>query len=125
VLVVFWVRSYSWLDQVYRPSTLPKHLFVISFDGRLFWYEAIFMNSVTPRFGKEHVNVRDSGETREQLLNRYALVNQKSVPYWALVLATTTLVALPWLRWRFSLRTLLIAITIFALALGILIATTR
>jgi hypothetical protein len=48
-----------------------------------------------------------------------------TLPYWFLVGLCAVVAAAPWLRWRFSLRTLLIAITILALALGNLIATTR
>jgi hypothetical protein len=47
------------------------------------------------------------------------------VPHWFLVLVSALSGALPCLRCRFSLRTLLIATTIIGLALGLIIATTR
>jgi hypothetical protein len=47
------------------------------------------------------------------------------VPYWFPVLITGALTLLPWIRWRFSLKTLLIAATVIALALGLIFATTR
>ena len=42
------------------------------------------------------------------------------VPFssWFLVLFTGTLAAVPWIKWRFNLRTMLIGITIVALVLG-------
>ena len=40
------------------------------------------------------------------------------MPHWFLVLVVATLSALPWFRWRFSLRTLLIVTTLIAVALG-------
>jgi len=49
-------------------------------------------------------------------------------PHWLPILALAMLsvpAALPWLRWRFSLRTLLIAITLVALILGLIIISTR
>jgi hypothetical protein len=51
-----------------------------------------------------------------------------AVPHWFLVALTAlpaTLVVLPWLRWRFSLRTLLIATTVVAAILGLLVYAVR
>jgi hypothetical protein len=47
------------------------------------------------------------------------------VPHWFLVLATIGLSALPWLRLRFSLRTLLIATTLVAVVLGLVVWASR
>jgi hypothetical protein len=48
-------------------------------------------------------------------------------PHWFLVIISVALTAVPWLRWkrRFSLRTLLVATTVVALALGLIIYATR
>jgi hypothetical protein len=44
-------------------------------------------------------------------------------PHWALLLAMATVAASPWIRWakRFCLRTLLIATTLIALLLGLIV----
>jgi hypothetical protein len=42
------------------------------------------------------------------------------VPYWPIALFTAMTGAAPWLRWRFSLRTLLIGMTVVAILLGTL-----
>jgi hypothetical protein len=42
------------------------------------------------------------------------------VPYWFVLVIVSGLAYLPWLRWRFSLRTLLIAITLVAILLGLI-----
>jgi hypothetical protein len=47
------------------------------------------------------------------------------VPHWFGVLIFVNLASLPWLRWRFSLRTLLIATTLVAVALGLAVYATR
>ena len=44
-----------------------------------------------------------------------------AVPYWWLVWPTSLLVMLPWIHWRFSLRTLLIATTLVAVVLGLIV----
>jgi hypothetical protein len=46
------------------------------------------------------------------------------IPYWFLVVAIATLGTAPWirkLRWRFSLRTLLIATTLIGVVLGLIV----
>jgi hypothetical protein len=48
-----------------------------------------------------------------------------SVPLWLLFFVTAAIGAIPWLRWRFSLRTLLIATTLLAVALGLVIWAAR
>jgi hypothetical protein len=48
-----------------------------------------------------------------------------SVPDWFLVLVSATFAVAPWLRWRFSLRTLLFATTLAALALGLIVWSVR
>jgi hypothetical protein len=42
-----------------------------------------------------------------------------NVPYWFLVAGFATLAAAPWFRWRFSLRTLIVVMTIVAAGLGL------
>jgi hypothetical protein len=46
-------------------------------------------------------------------------------PHWLPILLSAALVAAPWLRWRFSLRTLLIATTLVAVVLGAIVYATR
>ena len=51
-----------------------------------------------------------------------------SVYHWFTVLLTSIIASAPWipcLRWRFSLRTLLLATTLFALALGTIVWLAR
>jgi hypothetical protein len=43
-------------------------------------------------------------------------------PHWPLVLLSAALAVAPWFKWRFSLSTLLIATTLVAVGLGIVVA---
>ena len=47
------------------------------------------------------------------------------VPHWFLVLTTGAIAGLPLVRWRFSLRTLLIATTLVAMVLGLIVVVLR
>ena len=73
-----------------------------------------------------YLNVPNSPEPRA--LQRSGLTGRSyacnasglMVPDWFLVLPLVTLILLPWLKPRFSVRSLLVAITLIALLLGIL-----
>jgi hypothetical protein len=43
------------------------------------------------------------------------------MPHWVLAIAPATLAAVPWFRFRFSLRTLLITTTLAAVGLGLMV----
>jgi hypothetical protein len=43
------------------------------------------------------------------------------LPYWFVLIATATGASAPWIGWRFSLRTLLIATTLVAVGLGLIV----
>jgi len=43
-----------------------------------------------------------------------------SIPHWPVVAIAVLLPVVPWLRYRFSLRTMLISVTLIAVALGLL-----
>jgi hypothetical protein len=44
-----------------------------------------------------------------------------SLPYWFVIAMSAALATVPWLRWRFTLRTLLIATTLVAVMLGLIV----
>ena len=47
------------------------------------------------------------------------------VPYWFPTLAFAALAVVPWLHWRFGLRSLLIATTLIAVVLGVVVYSIR
>jgi hypothetical protein len=46
-------------------------------------------------------------------------------PHWFFVLTSASIAASPWIRWRFSLRTLLIATSLVAVVMGLVIYVAR
>ena len=122
LLILLWVRSYWWFDisHAMRPS-------LISARGKLFLTNEILM-TLSPRledlngpqpFGRNHL-IRGFSYTLDQVV-----VDKASyiavVPVWLLVLISAGFGVLPWLRWRFTMRTLLIAMAFFAVILGVLV----
>jgi len=129
LLVALWVRSYSWLDMVDIPLNRTQieigsyHGYVqASYDG----YEAEYRNwdirSYGPNTFREFRTHFDFGVQRKPLF-LYA-----EGTYCLLSLATIAMTTAPWLRhlrWRFSLRTLLIVTTPVAMGLGLIVWLSR
>jgi hypothetical protein len=66
------------------------------------------------------VRMQDTGlSTKQEILNEFG--SDIWMPTWVLIVATVTIGVIPWIHWskRFSLRTLLIAITAVAVVLGL------
>ena len=128
LLVVLWVRSYWVADTVRIPSLGP--IGVSSAHGLLLvggprgdmqpsgWG---FISASTIEVTRDLFDFENAGF--KYFRDRLGWVLQ--FPHWFAVAILCTLAALPWIRWRFSLRTLLIATTVVALALGLIIYATR
>jgi hypothetical protein len=135
LLIVLWVRSYHFSDDFY--GTIPGTNFIAA-GSRLGYLSALFNDE--PRRDWGYVGTPLPDEFWRKLYrenepskppNRFLLgisypppsYVTLCVPYWLLVLLSTLLAAVPWLPWskRFSLRTLLIATTLVAVVLGLVV----
>jgi hypothetical protein len=136
LLIVLWVRSYWWIDYNYmrlRPMS-KSHITFWSMQGAC-WI-GVESNVVNPpiRFSRGVVSVESwlrrigsSGHDLNELWPPLDLRTQGLLKfsYWfsASIVAATGVA--PWLRMRFSLRTLLIAMTLAAVGLGLAAYTLR
>jgi hypothetical protein len=124
LLIVLWVRSYWQTIEV--DCFTPYNLSVAC--GRLILDEQHYYpgGSTTEKY-------RGYDPLLGYQVNEYVTTSSSSltlrreigwVPLWAAVLAIATIAAVPWIRWskRFSLRTLLIATTLAAVVLGLIVA---
>jgi hypothetical protein len=116
LLVALWVRSYWWVDAVYVAQTYSAGWM----QGDMYLMPGIY-NS-TPAY----VVVDDVGPIRTRSIwnadgKTVLKIDGRVVPIWILVWSIAALAAIPWLRWRFSLRTLLIVTTLVALGLGLVV----
>jgi hypothetical protein len=131
LLIVLWVRSYSGLEAYVFRLSQNRRVAVVSEVG-----EAGIATKIAD--AKWHVILNALGtrstysrlmlpEDRQPLYRRIFLQNQEvyswklGVPYWVMVTACVALTIAPWLRWRFSLRTLLIATALVAVVLGLIV----
>jgi hypothetical protein len=128
LLVVLWVRSYTFHDIMGKMISSRK-VGIHSVTGRLAFCQENFNPSpqlsaadaklMLGELGKNPLLITMRIKSPRHLELPYGnLVSTVVVPYWLPVLLTGTLAAAPWIRWRFSLRTLLIATTVIAVVLG-------
>ena len=135
LLIVLWVRSYWWMDSL-----------TFKFPA---WQSGIQMNSFQ---STTEIGIRDYGfdenfftVTHERIISRSEIQDDFGrvldtrwfhviggrgdilviVPDWFLMLISIAFAAVSWLPWRFSLCTLLIATTLVALVLGLIVYATR
>jgi hypothetical protein len=121
LLVVLWVRSYKY--------------YVITYNGPGFGSAVVGLDS---RPGSVTIGVDDGGDMhawsvrsidltvfggeRLPALSAWGVdLNAVRMPYWFATSLFVLLARLPWFYWRFSLRTLLLATTLVAVALGLIV----
>jgi hypothetical protein len=123
VLLVLWVRSY-WKLSTFGEYVTPSHRYhLYSFKGQLVlskyqrsWAGAELILAV-PIEGLEEVAAHPPGFGIATWYGGDFIV----VSYWLMIVANLCLAIMPWLAWRFSLRTLLIATTLIAVVLGLVV----
>jgi hypothetical protein len=123
LLIVLWVRSRYTYDGINGP--LPGSGFLImSRSGGLGiaihrekWAGGWTLFALRPREVKlPYHTVLGFVEYMED-----SQVYRLRLPYWCLILISVAFAAVPWIHWRFSLRTLLIATTLVAVVLGLVV----
>ena len=131
LLIVLWVRSHGAEDRL-TGNFAGSHWFrVYSSHGCLVYYVPgtpgpPSMYAWQPNFGSEFW--LEASDVRIASVPRVRLHREEdwiTLPYWFLVGLCAVVAAAPWLRWRFTLRTLLIAMTLVALVLGLAVYATR
>lgn len=122
LVVAMWARSYWWLDRV----SVGNGKSVASWDGRLLVNEVFNLNPAQPELVGGVASKKIAGRTISIWSYRTGglvpVSVGKAVPYRLLLAATATLAAVPWIRRRYGLSSLLVAMTMAAVVLG-LIAT--
>jgi hypothetical protein len=125
LLVVFWIRSNFWLEEIYVPIGRSSFLLGISVSnhvgvgfsssspsGTWFWAPPFDIN--------EWLALIANDEAHKDRMHTLGLDNGTLVmAYWLPVILSSVIAACPWFPGRFSLRTLLIATTLVAVVLGL------
>jgi hypothetical protein len=133
LLIALWVRSYWRLDGISMPITTTRNIEIWSGGARVEFRMAEYGGPSGPsnpwyvahlsrKEVLDYVNAAGiKRETRYFGRTQYGFL----LPIWLFVLVGITVATAPWLPWRFSLRTLLIATTLVATGLGAVIYLSR
>jgi hypothetical protein len=151
LLIVLWVRSYWWCEMIYyHPTLVDMHVFR-SDEGEIsygnWFFRATTMGSppkigLTLRTGRLFDDGTGAGFGGSEvpntpLFNRVFRGFRRTdglhypgylAPYWFVMLVVAMFGSLPWFiqrKWRFTLRTLLIATTLVAVVLGLIVWAVR
>ncbi len=137
LLIVLWVRSYYRIDSFAVPTSTERELNAMAVYGQLwFSFQSSIMMPSSPRADSVKIE-----ESEKDFWNRATSVHTTFgfgyfirdpdygdynviAPVWIAALLSVALSAIPWLPWRskqFSLRTLLIATTLVAVGLGLIV----
>jgi len=132
LVAVLWVRSYSVRTFAAGQITTTSALRLESSLGRVeveTWDLRIIQKGEYPwRLSSDvlHYPLDESFYTRHGIAGFYLGLSsddcEVNLPHWFLFLVFSTVAALPWLRFYFTLRTLLIATTLVAVVLGLIVA---
>jgi hypothetical protein len=133
LLIVLWVRSYYRVESLISPIGRSRFLSFNTFPNRFVF--GVIDESPSKTWAVISIPAdeyiasfdRNIGEPPPVLAIQFGVINNDSivVPCWFGLLFTTTLWALPWLPFRFSLRTMLIATTLVAVVLGLIVWLSR
>jgi len=125
LLIALWVRSYWRFDSLTGAAIYWNDFLIQSVEGLLFV-------SVDPSGKYDHLELTSDVLTEpanpEHIFQFGSNPNQGryvGLPHWLAALLVATAATLPWFRWRFSLRTLLIVTTLVAVVLGIVVWAVR
>jgi hypothetical protein len=137
LLIALWMRCYSQEEHLQFQAVYPT-FFVHSVPG--IFCVGVSGNTIPGVRFKLEVQSYARSEDQMQTVRRIyakdvsawgfgAIHRAKSfvifAPHWFYLSLAAIAAALPWLRWRFSLRTLLIAITLVAVLLGTVVYAVR
>ena len=126
LLIMLWVRSYWVSDRIHVPTfgsqslTSVRGTFSVSVGRETFQGWGWEWTSTTVKLMMPVVGPGRSWSYHSDQLHTYLVF-----PHRFLVLIFAILAAVPWVRWKFSLRTLLVATTIIAVVLGLVVWMSR
>jgi hypothetical protein len=126
LLIVLWVRSCWWTDLVFR-SDARGVTTLGSNGGALYLNRSTFPGNVGGSLwsGGSGWNFRPipaGNRSRSSFGWQWSEADKKiKAPCWFLALLFSIFAAVPWIRWHFRLRTLLIATTLVAMVLGLVV----
>jgi hypothetical protein len=121
LFIACWIRSY-FDSRSFEVLVTPTHRYYLhSLSGGvvLDWEERIFLGIELQRAGDPSYVTQLTTNAGVRIVRIEGTAYAVSVSYWLMTLATAFIAAVPWLRFRFGMRTLLIITTLVAVLTAI------
>jgi hypothetical protein len=134
LLVFLWIRSSTWRDRMGFQLSGTKHLRIDSSRG------FVQFETYGPNMGEwgahaSSVSHRDISDAWQRAMPFISEPNDKGwqwesqsdgryfihLPHWFLIVTFAAVAAAPWIGWKFSLRTIFIFMTLFAVIISLLV----
>jgi hypothetical protein len=136
LLIVLWVRSYWWMEGFRYGATESRGVIIESISGEVDFSYCLTTRRLPSRCWSTYVPTSYSTLQKLLLSNFSAKSFHRrfypdgvltAVPYWFFVVSAGVVPGVPWIRWpkQFTLRTLLIATTLVAVVLGLIVRLSR
>jgi hypothetical protein len=135
LLVALWVRSYWWADDVGTLSIGGHEITADSYCGTTTFFIYENANAASSDMYFDCYEIKEYYDKVRAFFDYYRIEESFwdraadciVTPHWFWVSVSLSIGAFPWIHWskRFSLRTLLIATTLVALGLGVVIYLAR
>jgi hypothetical protein len=125
LLITLWVQSNQWRHEVFGIPYPKGTLAIVSINGTLDLHT--FPATANDIFGDRIDSLDDELYGYSNIPSTIGPNGVKSspsvaIPHWAALIICSIVGAAPWLPTRFSLRTLLLAMTLIAVGLGLIVA---
>jgi hypothetical protein len=131
LLIALWVRSY-FVEDVLALNVSGQHWQIGTSRGGLGMHASMRTKILQPRWGYAFASLSpyvgsDSNWAFKHWTDMSGSYVTVGFPDLFVLVIAATLATIPWIRWssRFSLRTLLIATTLVAVVLGLIVAVLR
>ena len=131
LLIVLWVRGHFYADYVKFGPPKSGMFDLISSEGEIWLYwngdppeSTVEFRTIEPGVGVELPETSELGFAFDEDFSTSSPYWYIAAPNWFLALTCAALGVTPWMRqlcWRFSLRTLLIAMTLIAVVMGLVV----
>ncbi len=126
LLILLWVRSYYRQDSIYGRMSLGERFHATTYQGRFVVFTGNTINMPGWRIAIGEDGPYDFPQSWREAFRGFKKGSGPNgsavyVPLWFPVLCMAVFTAVPWVRWHFSVRTMLVGTAIIAALLGAII----
>ena len=125
LMIAWWVRSYWWADSVVLRLSRSEYIQVHAGDGRMcIWFEHKPIDKWFDLWSRP-ITIHISPDADDRIpwfdVHSWPTFTRVYTAHWFLTVLTGSFAVIPWCPRKFSLRALLIAMTVIAAVAGVIV----